>query len=67
MVRQWQELFYGRRYSQTPLAGNPDFVKIAEGYGAAGIRVEETSEVPSAIQRALELDSPVIIDFHVAR
>ncbi|MGA1874075.1 MAG: biosynthetic-type acetolactate synthase large subunit [bacterium] len=65
MVRQWQELFYGKRYSQTPLNGNPDFVKIAEGYGAAGIRVEKPSEVPSAVQKAIELDRPVIIDFHV--
>jgi len=67
MVRQWQELFYGRRYSQTTLYGNPDFVKIAEGYGAAGIRVEKPDEVPSAIQKAIELDRPVIIDFHVDR
>lgn len=65
MVRQWQELFYGRRYSQTILHGNPDFVKIAEGYGALGIRVDKPEEVPSAIERALAQDQPVVIDFHV--
>jgi acetolactate synthase-1/2/3 large subunit len=65
MVRQWQELFYGRRYSQTILHGNPDFVKIAEGYGALGIRVEKPEDVPSAIESALAVDRPVVIDFHV--
>ena len=65
MVRQWQELFYGRRYSQTILHGNPDFVKIAEGYGALGIRVDKPEEVPLAIERALAQDQPVVIDFHV--
>ncbi len=65
MVRQWQEIFYGRRYSQTTLQGNPDFVKVAEGYGAVGIRVEKPNEVPSAIQKAIEIDRPVVIDFHV--
>jgi len=65
MVRQWQELFYGRRYSQTILHGNPDFVKIAEGYGALGIRVEKPEDVPSAIERAIAQDQPVVIDFHV--
>ena len=67
MVRQWQELFYGRRYSHTTLNGNPDFVKIAEGYGAVGIRVEKPEEVPSAIRKAIEFDQPVVIDFHVNR
>jgi len=65
MVRQWQELFYGRRYSQTRLSGNPDFVKIAEGYGALGLRVETPEEVPLAIERAIAEDRPVVIDFHV--
>ncbi|MEW5800922.1 MAG: biosynthetic-type acetolactate synthase large subunit [bacterium] len=65
MVRQWQELFYGGRYSQTILHGNPDFVKIAEGYGALGIRVEKTEDVPSAVERALSVDQPVVIDFRV--
>ncbi|MEW6379482.1 MAG: biosynthetic-type acetolactate synthase large subunit [bacterium] len=65
MVRQWQELFYGRRYSQTTLNGNPDFIKIAEGYGALGIRVEKPEDVPSAIERAIAEDHPVVIDFHV--
>ncbi len=67
MVRQWQELFYGQRYSQTILEGNPDFVKIAEGYGAVGIRVTKPEEVPSAIRKAIELDQPVVMDFLVNR
>ena len=67
MVRQWQELFYGQRYSQTILEGNPDFVKIAEGYGAVGIRVTKPEEVPSAIRKAIELDQPVVMDFIVNR
>jgi acetolactate synthase-1/2/3 large subunit len=64
MVRQWQELFYKKRYSHTCLY-NPDFVKLAESYGAAGIRVTKKEEVPSAIEKALSLDNTVFIDFHI--
>jgi acetolactate synthase I/II/III large subunit len=65
MVRQWQELFYKERYSYTHL-DNPDFVKIAEAYGAIGIRVKKRSEVDSAIKTALKSkNKPVIIDFIV--
>jgi acetolactate synthase-1/2/3 large subunit len=66
MVRQWQELFYNRRYSQTELK-NPDFVKLAEAYGAEGIRVTEKAEVAPAIERAIKSDKPVLIDFVVER
>jgi len=66
MVRQWQELFYKKRYSHTSLGGvSPDFVKLAESYGAVGIRVTKKSEVRSAIERALETDNCVFIDFHI--
>jgi len=62
MVRQWQELFYGRRYVATPLYG-PDFVKVAEAYGIAGERVTDRRMVTGAIQRAMQHDGPFLIDF----
>ena len=68
MVRQWQELFYGRRYSHTYLAdGNPDFVKVAEAYGARGLRVEKASQVRAALEEAMEVkEGPVLVDFRTA-
>ncbi|OIN96188.1 acetolactate synthase, large subunit, biosynthetic type [Candidatus Desantisbacteria bacterium CG1_02_38_46] len=65
MVRQWQELFFNKRYSQTPIE-NPDFVKIAQAYGAMGIRVTKPEDVGPAISKAIESPLPVVIDFHVA-
>ena len=64
MVRQWQELFYGRRYVATPLWG-PDFVKIAEAYGIAGLRVTDKMQVVPAIEQAMEHQGPFLIDFVV--
>ncbi len=64
MVRQWQELFYKRRYSYTPIT-SPDFVKLAESYGAVGIRAVKKEEVRPAIERALETDNVVFLDFRV--
>jgi len=64
MVRQWQELFYKKRYSHTCLY-NPDFVKLAQAYGAEGIRVTKKEEVRPAIEKALEIDNAVFIDFHI--
>ncbi|MCX5999947.1 MAG: thiamine pyrophosphate-dependent enzyme, partial [Chloroflexi bacterium] len=64
MVRQWQELFYGRRYVATPLLG-PDFVRVAEAYGISALRVRQSREVVPAIQRAMEYDGPFLIDFQV--
>jgi len=64
MVRQWQELFYKKRYSHTCITG-PDFVKLAESYGAAGIRVTKKEEVRPAIEKALSTDNTVFIDFHI--
>lgn len=66
MVRQWQELFYKKRYSQTRLVGSPDFVKVAEGYGATGFLVEKKEDVRPAIEKAISVGGPVIIDFRVA-
>jgi len=64
MVRQWQELFYKKRYSYTCVY-NPDFVKVAEAYGAVGIRVKEKDEVKEAIKKALSIDAPVVVDVHI--
>jgi acetolactate synthase-1/2/3 large subunit len=66
MVRQWQELFYNRRYSCTELR-NPDFVKLAEAYGAAGLRVTRPEEVAPALEEALAVPRPVMIDFVIER
>ena len=70
MVRQWQELFYKKRYSYTCLGkGNfiPDFVKLAESYGATGIRVTKKEEVSDAIKRAIKTEGPVLINFVVEK
>jgi acetolactate synthase-1/2/3 large subunit len=64
MVRQWQELFYGRRYVATPLS-SPDFLKIADAYGIAALRVTQKSEVVPAIEKAMKHDGPFLIDFMV--
>jgi acetolactate synthase-1/2/3 large subunit len=64
MVRQWQELFYKRRYSQVSIT-SPDFVKLAESYGALGIRVTKKEEVRPAIEKAIATDNTVFIDFQV--
>ena len=74
MVRQWQTLFYDKRYSNTDLHTGtdalmiPDFVKLADAYGCLGIRVEKEEEVDAAIKLAMETnDRPVVIDFIVSR
>jgi acetolactate synthase-1/2/3 large subunit len=68
MVRQWQELFWGARYSETYLKdGNPDFIKVVEGYGAVGIRVIKPEEVIPALKESLKVkNQPVVMDFVVA-
>ena len=64
MVRQWQEFFYSGRYSHSYMEALPDFVKIAESYGHAGIRVEKSSDVEGALREALLMkDKTVIMDF----
>ncbi len=62
MVRQWQELFYGRRYSAVDLSVQPDYVKLAEAYGATGLRVERPAEVRAAIEKAISTPGPVVLD-----
>lgn len=62
MVRQWQEKIYNEHYSQTKIS-SPDFVKLAQSYGALGIRVENEEEIVPALRKAIEYDGPVMIDF----
>jgi len=64
MVRQWQELFYKRRYSGT-LLKNPDFVKIAQGYGIKGVRAKKVNEVKRAVKEILSAKTPVLADFWI--
>lgn len=66
MVRQWQQLFYDKRYAHTCLNCSPDFVKLAEAYGALGIRITEKGDVEDAITQALaEKSRPIVLDFHI--
>ena len=65
MVRQWQELFYRRRYAYTRLDVAPDFVKLAEAYGALGLRATRPEEVRPVIEKALAHPGPVLMDFQV--
>ncbi len=67
MVRQWQELFYGKRYSSTCMDCAPDFVKLAEAYGAVGLRAEKPSEVVPVLKEGLFSSKTVIMDFRVAK
>ncbi len=62
MVRQWQTLFYDKRYSQTVLADKVDFVKVAEGLGCEAIRVTKKEEVAPALEKAISLGRPVVLD-----
>ena len=67
MVRQWQDLFYEGRYASSNLGHQPDFVKLAEAYGAAGLRIEKAGEVDDGIREALSIDRPVFVDVLVNR
>ena len=62
MVRQWQTLFYGKRYSQTVLNDSVDFCKVAEGLGCEAIRVTRMEDVAPAVERAIALKKPVLLD-----
>jgi acetolactate synthase I/II/III large subunit len=67
MVRQWQELFWDRRYSQVDMGSFPDFVKLAEAYGWTGMRLEDKSTLVDDLCRALATDGPVLVDVRVTR
>ena len=62
LVRQWQTLFYGERYSNTVLDDNVDFVKVAEALGATGVRATSLDEFDKALKDAIKLNKPVVID-----
>jgi acetolactate synthase-1/2/3 large subunit len=67
MVRQWQELFYEKRYSHTDMTYAPDFVKLAEAYGIVGLRVSKPEDVEAVLREGLAMDKPVLMDFTVSR
>jgi acetolactate synthase-1/2/3 large subunit len=69
MVRQWQELFWENRYSQVDLGGkgSPDFVKLAEAYGAKGMRLDNKDTLVDGMREALAADGPVLVDVRVTR
>ena len=65
MVRQWQEMFYEKRYSHSDIADVPDFVKLAEAYGAVGLRATRPEEVESILRQGLDTPGVVVMDFHI--
>ena len=68
MVRQWQQLFWKRRYASVEISAQPDFIKLAEAYGAVGIRVTKDEEVRGALEKAMKIkDKPVILVFVIER
>jgi acetolactate synthase-1/2/3 large subunit len=67
MVRQWQELFYGKRYAATDMTFAPDFAKLAEAYGALGLKATKPQEVEAVLKQGLDSPGPAFMDFWVAR
>ena len=66
MVRQWQDLFWNKRYSQTCIAVQPDFVMLAEAFGAKGLRVTQAEHVGEALREAIDSGRPTVIDFKIS-
>jgi acetolactate synthase I/II/III large subunit len=67
MVRQWQELFWDRRYSSVDMGASPDWVKLAEAFGATGMRITDKSELADGMKTALETEGTVLVDVHVTK
>jgi acetolactate synthase-1/2/3 large subunit len=67
MVRQWQEMFYAKRYSEVDLTAQPDFVKLADAFGATGLRAERPGEVRAVVEKAVATPGPVVVDIVCAR
>jgi acetolactate synthase-1/2/3 large subunit len=67
MVRQWQELFWDRRYSSVKMGGSPDWVKLAEAFGARGMRISDKNELVGGLKEALAEEGPVLVDVHVSQ
>jgi acetolactate synthase I/II/III large subunit len=66
MVRQWQELFWDRRYSSVEMGPSPDWVKLAEAFGATGLRCEDSADLEQTMAKALDTDGPVLLDVRVS-
>ncbi|MGD0541520.1 MAG: thiamine pyrophosphate-dependent enzyme, partial [Tepidisphaeraceae bacterium] len=64
MIKQWQDLFYQRRYSHAEMK-NPQFAKVAEAFGIRGIRCENKADVPKIVKEMLDFKGPVVVDFRV--
>jgi acetolactate synthase I/II/III large subunit len=67
MVRQWQELFWDKRYSAVDMGHHPDFVKLAEAYGCAGLRLTDKTTLVDDVRAAIETPGPVVVDVAVTR
>ncbi len=67
MPRQWQEMFYDKRYSHTDMTYAPDFVKLAEAFGVIGLRATKPAEVESVLEQGLAANKPVLMDFRISR
>jgi acetolactate synthase-1/2/3 large subunit len=67
MVRQWQELFWDKRYSHVDMGQYPDFVKLGDAYGATGMRLDDKKSLVSGMKEALETPGPVLVDVRVTR
>jgi len=67
MVRQWQELFWDGRYSHVDTGKFPDWVKLAEAYGATGMRLQDKKTLVDDMKRAIATDGPVVVDVRVTR
>ncbi|MCC8180457.1 MAG: biosynthetic-type acetolactate synthase large subunit, partial [Planctomycetes bacterium] len=67
MVRQWQQLFWDKRYSHTDLSDNPDFVRIAEAYDIKALRIDAPEKIVPVLQEAIETDGPVLVDARIER
>ena len=66
MVRQWQKLFYGRRFSQTDVRKKTDYVKFAESFGAKGLFIERAEDVDGVLKEAFATPSPVVVDCRIS-
>jgi acetolactate synthase-1/2/3 large subunit len=67
MVRQWQELFWDRRYSSVDMGNVPDFVKLAEAYGCTGVRMEDARTLVDDMRAAIATPGPVVVDVRVTK
>ncbi len=62
MVRQWQKIFYGRRFSQTVVQKKTDYVKLAEAFGAVGLTIEKEEDIVPVLTKALNTEGPVLVN-----